>query len=136
MARLYSDTHIERWAKVYHANPAIRDYLVRMRLADTAFAVFLANPEAVIEAAIFARAMPLPDSEEYYGLLPAQEAVQRRLDRAASLDEAWEQQEWLLEREHVISANRNGALVEALHHRRFVEHRRHNTLFLPREVAP
>lgn len=83
---------------------------------------FLANPDYIIGHVIFGLIKPLPEGEEYYPLLTAQQEVQARLDREHEFDLIGEEEEHELYHHlfrDMIIENRNGCFTQPMHHRQY-----------------
>lgn len=106
---MFTDEHIEYWARVYRANPGLR-------ARGLSFAVFIEAPAAILRSAAFAGpAIPHAAPDEYLPLLPAQRAARCRAETLAGLAEVAEALDQALDA--VAPHRRNGAAVEPLHHR-------------------
>lgn len=114
---VYSDEHIAHCARLYQDNPVIRE-------KGVLFVTFLAYPEEVMRALAGGTAMPLPEDEAYYQLLPAQRAIQAQLDEEA-LDRDVRAQ--IRDLERLLDQRRmrvsNGAAIEPMHHKSWPRHR-------------
>lgn len=76
-SRTFSDAEIDHWGEIYLANP----WLYRLGIS---FGEFIESPAAYLHAVGCAALMPLPEGAKFYPLLPAQRAVQERLDAEAA----------------------------------------------------
>ncbi|MCU7934150.1 MAG: hypothetical protein KZQ99_04625 [Candidatus Thiodiazotropha sp. (ex Dulcina madagascariensis)] len=109
---IYRDEYLAYWGNVYIANRAL------LKERGVLFETFLINPRAILDAVAFCK--PLPLTDDFYPLLPAQRAVQERLIHA-ELDQY--ERDAL---EHELSAitptgaapvrRANGQLIEPLKH--------------------
>ena len=75
--RTYDDVWLHHWADVYLANTGLR-------AIGITFEMFLQAPAQILASATFHTLMPLPEAHKFYPLLPAQRAVQERVDAAAA----------------------------------------------------
>lgn len=103
-APTYSDDHIERCARLYDANGLWR--------RGIRFDVFVSDPEAILQAALFAPPSP-PQRRE--PLLPRQQAVCERLLEEHLEEELRAEEERLIRAACRRAVLRDGAYVEPLH---------------------
>jgi hypothetical protein len=75
--RTWPDAYLDHWGDVYLGNPALR-------AIGITFEMFLQAPEQILGSATFHTLMPLPEGHKFYPLLPAQRAVQERVDAEAA----------------------------------------------------
>ncbi|HEC12300.1 MAG TPA: hypothetical protein ENI80_03480 [Acidiferrobacteraceae bacterium] len=104
----YSGEYIDEWAEIYLAN--------NLRARGILFDTFLAFPQAIMDAVVFKRPMPLGDVD-HYPLLPKQREVQRCLDCVSTAQE-------VMDHQLDVDAHRPGrniAQVPALHGDRIIQ---------------
>ena len=75
--RTYDDDYLEHWGNEYRARPFLR-------AIGISFEQFLQFPRELIDTASVSTLIPLPNAHGFYPLLPAQRAVQERVDAAAA----------------------------------------------------
>lgn len=107
MKRL-TDAELDYWYQVYAANPCLRVSGIR-------FDCFIEMPREILAAQAFGTALPVPDSEDFQSLLPAQERVAQRIAHADMLDGYAEQLEFELI-DKLDCCMRGERYVEPLHH--------------------
>ena len=100
----YPDAYIDYWGEIYTANPVLHR-------RGILFESFLQAPHELLAAVANGTALPLPDREDFYPLLPAQQRVRDRL----VMEEIADALEQRLEQEHGPVC-RNGRLIEPLRH--------------------
>jgi hypothetical protein len=105
---VYDDAYIEHWARVYHARPWLYERGVQ-------FATFLAYPHEILRVFEEERRNRLRNP-----LLPAQRAVQRRLD--ADVDAQIENLDRMIAARGMRVSD--GKAIEPMHHRCHPKHRR------------
>lgn len=71
--RCYDDAHLDHWGEVYRANAGLG-------AIGITFEIFLQAPQMFLDSATHHILVPLPEGRPFYALLPAQRAVQERLD--------------------------------------------------------
>lgn len=104
----YPDAYIEHWYRLFHANRLYERHHVR-------FDTFLEHPYEILGAVIYGQAWPLPRGQEYYPLLPSQQAVMEGLEREEL--SALEAERAEAEFDAMPTAEcRNGTWVIPLHH--------------------
>ncbi len=116
--QVYPDTWIHHWGEVYLANP-------RLKERGILFATFLAYPEAILRAVVYADD---PDAEA--AVLEHQARVRAALDHELEVDRQIAALEQLLQLKRMRVAD--GRAIEPLHHR---AHPRHAKARQEREVG-
>ena len=104
---IHDDDWIDRWAEVYldaHINRVMRAHRVR-------FETFLLAPEVILATVQNPRAFP-----ERVGLLPAQRAVQERLDREWAINDLTDRAFKALEEQGAFCSS-NGRMTQKLRHK-------------------
>jgi hypothetical protein len=75
----YSDAYLRHWGTVFTANRAVCAWYESRGLGAIAFLSFLSHPEEILHAIVYGLPVPLPETEAFYPLLPAQDDVRLRL---------------------------------------------------------
>lgn len=120
---MYPDNYIEHWSDVYVRNRAI------LRARGVELMTFLVDPRAILTAVAFNKPLPLADDQDFYPLLPKQQAVQERLfnEEQNEFEKEWLEQMLTRIRETGKSPVRvsNGQIIEPLTHNTHPPRRAH-----------